>query len=161
MSGSWARRPKEAIVPADDGVAAMPSRFSNVLLPRQLASFVVVGCAAAVAHYGTLIGLVEAAHWKPVPAALVGYVAGGVVSYLLNERLTFTSRRRHRDALWRFAAVAGVGFGLTALLMSLLVDRWALPYLPAQVFTTGCVVVWSFLAHKLWTFGEAAPALKG
>ena len=41
--------------------------------------------------------------------------------------------------------------------MALFVDVWSLPYLGAQVATTGCVLVWSFIAHKLWTFGEIAP----
>jgi putative flippase GtrA len=26
------------------------------------------------------------------------------------------------------------------------------PYLPAQLVTTGIVLVWSFLANKMWTF---------
>lgn len=104
-----------------------------------------------------LIGLVETARWTPVPATLCGYVAGGIVSYVLNRRLTFTSRREHREAIWRFALVAGVGFLLTGLLMALFVTRWGAPYLAAQVVTTGCVLVWSFLAHKLWTFADVAP----
>ena len=124
---------------------------------RQIGSFVIAGLAAAVAHYGVLIGLVELARWTPVPATLCGYVAGGIVSYALNRRLTFTSRREHREAIWRFAVVAGVGFLLTGLLMSVLVDRWGMPYLPAQVVTTGCVLVWSFIAHKIWTFADVAP----
>lgn len=124
---------------------------------RQIGSFIVVGLAAAVAHYGVLIGLVERARWTPVPATLCGYVAGGIVSYALNRRLTFASRRDHRDAIWRFAVVAGVGFLLTGLLMALFVDRWGAPYIPAQVVTTGFVLVWSFLAHKIWTFAEVAP----
>lgn len=115
------------------------------------------GLAAAVAHYGVLIGLVEGARWTPVPATLCGYVAGGIVSYALNRRLTFASRREHRDAIWRFAIVASVGFLLTGVLMALLVDGWRIPYLAAQMATTGCVLVWSFLAHKLWTFAEIAP----
>lgn len=125
---------------------------------RQIGSFVMVGLAAAVAHYGVLIGLVERALWRPVAATLCGYVAGGIVSYVLNRRLTFASRRDHRDAIWRFAVVAGVGFLLTGLLMALFVNRWGAPYLPAQVVTTGCVLVWSFLAHKIWTFAEAVPS---
>ncbi len=124
---------------------------------RQVLSFVAVGLAAAVAHYGVLIGLVEGARWHPVTATLCGYVAGGVVSYVLNRHLTFESRRGHRAAIWRFAVVAGVGFLMTGLLMGLFVNRWGAPYLPAQVVTTGCVLMWSFLAHKLWTFGELAP----
>jgi putative flippase GtrA len=36
--------------------------------------------------------------------------------------------------------------------MHLFVDRLGAPYLPAQLVTTGLVLVWSFLANKVWTF---------
>lgn len=121
-------------------------------LSRQFLLFVLVGLAAAIAHFGALIGLVEAAGWAPEPATLVGYVAGGLVSYGLNRRHTYASDRPHAEAGWRFALVAGVGFGLTFAFMALL-HRWlGVHYLLAQLATTGAVLVWSFLAHKLWTF---------
>jgi putative flippase GtrA len=122
-------------------------------LLRQILSFAGVGVLAAVAHYGLLVGLVELAGWRAVPATLVGYVGGGLVSYRLNRRHTYRSDRPHAEAGWRFAAVAATGFGLTWLAMHLFVERLALPYLPSQLVTTGIVLVWSFLAHKLWTFG--------
>jgi putative flippase GtrA len=75
-----------------------------------------------------------------------------VLSYWLNRRLTFQSDRPHQEAGWRFAVVAGVGFGLTAVLMHLFVDRAGAPYLPAQLVTTGIVLFWSFVANKFWTF---------
>jgi putative flippase GtrA len=128
--------------------------MSKGLLTRQFAAFVAVGLAAAVVHYGLLIALVETGAALPVPATLAGYVAGGVVSYALNRRFAFESRRRHREAAWRFALVAAVGFGLTGLFMSVLNGVLGLPYLVAQVLTTGVVLFWSFLAHRLWTFGE-------
>lgn len=126
----------------------------GVILSRQFLIFVLVGVAAAVAHYGVLIALVEAWAVSPVSATLVGYVAGGVVSYVLNRRHTYRSDRPHEEAGWRFAVVAGVGFLLTLLFMYVLHDRLGLYYLLAQVLTTGVVLVWSFLAHKLWTFGS-------
>ena len=52
----------------------------------------------------------------------------------------------------RFTLVAAVGFGLTYVFMSLLVNRAGIPYLPAQVATTGIVMLWNFAAHKIWTF---------
>jgi putative flippase GtrA len=121
---------------------------------RQFSAFFGVGLVAAVVHYGTLIGLVEGAGAGPVPATLAGYVLGGVVSYLLNRRHVFASDRPHREATWRFAVVAGVGFVLTGLLMALLTGPVALPYLPAQVLTTGVVMLWSFAANRRWTFGR-------
>jgi putative flippase GtrA len=121
---------------------------------RQVSAFVGVGVIAAVVHYGLLVGLVELAGWRAVPATLLGYVGGGVVSYWLNRRHTYRSERPHDEAGWRFAVVAAVGFGLTYVAMHVLVERWALPYLPAQIMTTGIVLFWSFLAHKVWTFGD-------
>jgi putative flippase GtrA len=120
---------------------------------RQICSYVGVGLVAVIVHYGFLIGLVEGGILAAVPATLIGFVAGGLVSYGLNRRHTFASGRPHEEALWRFAVVAGVGFGLTYLLMHFFVDRLGLPYIPAQVGTTGLLTFWSFTAHKLWTFG--------
>jgi putative flippase GtrA len=121
-------------------------------LSRQFVSFSGVGLVAAVVHYGILIGLVEIGAVDPVVATLIGYVAGGLVSYALNRRLTYASTRPHTEAGWRFAVVAAVGFLLTGFFMHAF-TRWiGAPYLPAQIATTGIVLFWSFLAHKMWTF---------
>jgi putative flippase GtrA len=45
-----------------------------------------------------------------------------------------------------------VGFLITGFLMTVFVDRFGAPYLPAQLLTTGIVLFWSFLGNKLWTF---------
>ena len=65
----------------------------------------------------------------------------------------------------RFTLVAAVGFGLTYLFMWLLVHGAGVPYLPAQVATTGIVLLWNFAVHRVWTFppdrdaqGLATPA---
>ncbi len=121
-------------------------------LSRQFAAFSGVGVMAAVVHYGLLIALVEMAGWNPVAATLAGYVAGGIVSYGLNRRLTYASERPHGEAGWRFAVVAVVGFFLTWAFMYGFTRWLAAPYLPAQVATTGIVLFWSFIAHRLWTF---------
>ena len=134
----------------------MQERAAPLPLTHEIRTFFLTGIVAAVAHYGVLVGLVELSGWMPVPATLVGYAAGGVVSYGLNRRLTFASQRAHREAAWRFALVAGVGFCLTYGLMRLLAGHLSWPYLLAQVFTTGAVLVWSFLANKFWTFAASA-----
>jgi putative flippase GtrA len=123
-------------------------------LARQFAAFFGVGVIAAIVHFGLLVSLVDGYGMDPVRAALAGYVAGGVVSYLLNRRHTYASDRPHRQATWRFGAVAAVGFALTWLVMTVLVSWLGLPYILGQVVTTGLVLFWSFAAHKLWTFRE-------
>ncbi len=128
-------------------------------LPRQLSTYALVGVVASLAHYAVLVALVELGAMHPVPAALTGYVVGGVVSYRLNRRHTFASERPHREAAWRFALVALVGFGLTYLLMRLFVERLGAPYLPAQLVTTILIMFVSFAINRLWTFahGPAGP----
>jgi putative flippase GtrA len=130
----------------------MPSNVEPRLL-RQIVAFAGVGVAAAIVHYGLLITLVEWFAWRPTPATLIGYIGGGIVSYVLNRTLTYRSDRPHEEASWRFAVVAGVGFALTYGLMELLYGYAGLPYVLAQVLITGLVLVWSFFAHKFWSFG--------
>ena len=108
-------------------------------LHLQFSAFMLVGVAAMVVHYGLLIGLVQLAQVAPVPATLVGYVGGGLVSYALNRAHVFETERNHADALWRFVGVAGVGFLLTWGFMHLFVDRFGAPYIPAQIVTTGAL----------------------
>lgn len=123
-----------------------------IFILRQFSSFVAVGFIAAAVQYSVLIGLVEGAGIHAVTAALIAYAAGGVVSYGLSRRHVFPSTVPHHAAAARFAIVAAVGFGLTYLFMSVLVTRAKLPYLLAQVVTTGMVMLWNFIAHKMWTF---------
>ena len=110
-------------------------------LARQFTAFFSVGVAAAIAHYGLLIALVESGGVHPVPATLAGYVAGGLVSYVLNRKHTYESDRPHREATWRFAAVAFVGFLVTWFLMHAFTVWLDWPYLPSQVITTGVVML--------------------
>ncbi|MGD9658160.1 MAG: GtrA family protein [Methylocystis sp.] len=120
---------------------------------RQLVAYASVGAVATVAHYAVLIGLVEGIGWRAVPATLCGYVVGGVVAYILNRRHVFASERPHSEATWRFALVAFVGFCVTYVLMSLFVDRWSAPYLPAQLVTTIAAMFATFALNRRWTFG--------
>lgn len=132
-------------------------RARGGVLFRQFGRFSLVGVLAAVGHYGTLVLAVEFGGLGAVPAALAGYLVGGVVSYLLNRRWTFASNRPHEAAAPRFALVAAVGFALTGLSMAILGDGLGLHYLLAQLVTTGLVMLWTFFANRSWTF-ETRPS---
>lgn len=119
---------------------------------RQLSSFAGVGVLATALHYGMLVGLVEGARIGAPAAAFAGSVAGALLSYVLNRRHTFRSARPHRRAGTRFALVALGAAMLTYLLMQLFVNGFGAPYIPAQIVTTGLVMIWTFLAHRGWTF---------
>ena len=125
---------------------------------KQLSSFVGVGVVASLIHYALLVTLVEVGGLAPVPSALCGFTAGGIVSYGLNRRHTFVSDRPHEQAAWRFALVASIAFLLTYLAMRVLHEAGHLHYMPAQIVTTLLVMIWTFGANRLWTF--ATPKAK-
>lgn len=124
----------------------------------QFATFVGVGLTAAAGHFTTLAILVERQLAGPVLASLAGFIVGSIISYSLNRRFTFESTRTHAGALPRFAAVAGIAFVMTGLLMEVFVHWLGIYYLFAQVITTGMVLVWTFTAYRLWAFAHKAGA---
>jgi len=127
-------------------------------LIEQFVRFCGVGVLAAVGHYGTLVALAGGLGAPPVPAALAAYLVGGAISYLLNYRFVFASDKAHRAAAPQFFAVAAVGFVLTGVFMAALTGPAGLHWLVAQVLTTGAVMLWSFAANRLWTFGSGRAA---
>ena len=121
-------------------------------LLRQFASFVGVGFASAIGHYGLLISLVQGFGVEPVRASVAGALLGACINYALNYRYTFRSNKRHRESVIKFAIVATVGLALNTLFMWLGVHLLAVHYLLSQVLTTGLVLFWSFGANRFWTF---------
>ncbi len=81
---------------------------------RQLFSYGGAGVLAAIAHYSVLIGLVEFLKADAVIASLIGFVAGGVVSYVANRAMTFESTRTHAEASWRLRWLPLAGFSSPA-----------------------------------------------
>lgn len=123
-------------------------------LINQFARFVGVGLTAAFAHFSTLAILVEMDAVGPVLGSAVGFVVGGIVSYILNRRFTFDATRSHAGAVPRFIVVAGVAFVLNETLMWLFVDKVGLFYLLAQFLTTGITMIWTFTGYRVWAFAH-------
>lgn len=124
------------------------------LLARQFSRFVVVGGIATAFHYALLVLLVEAGSVRPVAASAAGALLGAIVSYFLNRTLTFRSQSSHRKAVPRFFTIALFAMVANAGLMIFFTLVLNLPYLPAQIITTLMIIVLTFTANRLWTFGD-------
>lgn len=122
--------------------------------PR-LAHFAAAGAVGTVAHYALLVALVEGGGAGPVAASVAGFVLGALVNYALARSRVFRSGRPHREALPRFFAIAASGALLNALFMQLLALQLALPYLLAQLTSTGVLLFWHYALNAVWTFREA------
>jgi putative flippase GtrA len=132
--------------------------MAAVATARQFLLFALVGVAAAIGHYGTLILLAELAAVPPVPASAAGFVVGAVISYALNYRFVFRSDAEHLPTATRFLTVAVIGLALNSLIMALLTHWAELHYLLAQVAATLTVMLWSYGANRLWTFDRPQDA---
>ncbi len=118
----------------------------------RLFQYVAVGGVGTAAHYLTLAGLHEGAGLDVVPATFAGSLVGALVNYLLNRRFVFASDHAHRVALPRFLAIAAIAVVLNAALMKLWLAMTPLPWLVAQVLTTGLLLIVTYAGNAIWTF---------
>jgi putative flippase GtrA len=121
----------------------------------QFLRFAVVGIAGTTVHYGVLIMTVQ---WLGIPAVVgssIGFLLGALTNYFFNYRFTFRSKRRHREAVPRFYAVAAAGFVLNGSILAFLMSFWDLYYLWSQIFATAIVLLWNFSANFVWTFAKS------
>ena len=119
---------------------------------RQFLRFVVVGAIATALQFLILSACVEFLGWDPVPASGLGFALSACLNYVLNRRFTFESTVAHRRAVLRFGVIVVSALGWNLLLMLLFTRTLGFNYLPAQVCTTGLVLVWSFCGNALWSF---------
>ena len=121
----------------------------------QFVNFACVGAVATALQYLVLIVLVQFGDIRPVLASGLGYAAGAGINYLLNYHYTFASQRSHSRAMVKFLTVAMIGLLLNSLIVAVATDTLSLHYLLAQVIATGLVLMWNFVANRVWTFGPA------
>ena len=133
----------------------MTPEFLQQLLARAVVRdflrFAAVGAVATAAHYAVLIALAEIAGLDPVPATVVGFSVGAVVSYTLNRQYTFAVRPAYGRGLAKFLLVVSIGGVLNATIVALLTAQ-GLYYLLAQVIATCLVLIWNFTAARLLVF---------
>ena len=120
----------------------------------QFLCFALVGLVGTAAHFLVLYTLVSTVGFGPVAGSSLGFLAGALVNYWLNYQLTFRSSAKHRDALPKFLTVAAGGWLLNGALMAILLSQVDVHYLLLQGLVSGIVLLWNFLANRLWTFRE-------
>ena len=120
----------------------------------QYGRFVVVGLGATLVHVAVYVATIRLLGAAPLAANALGFATAVTVSFLGHRRWTFhdASRRRGRDALLRFWAVALSGFLLNTCFVQLVTGTLQMSYdwaIPPMVAITPVV---TFLLSKLWVF---------
>lgn len=124
----------------------------NAKTIRQFLLFAAIGGIGTLGQYITLVGLVESGSIKPLPSSVLGFIVGAIINYFLNYRFTFQSNKSHREAMSKFFVVALFGAAINTFLMYIGIEHLHLYYLLSQIIATGIVLIWNFVANKLWTF---------
>ena len=121
---------------------------------QRLIKFLIVGGVATICQYAILIALVELASTDPVIASAIGAFFGAVLNYFLNKFATFKSTEKHKITGPRFVLVAITAMILNTVLMALFTKVLSVSYIPAQIITTGLIVLFTYNANRIWTFKQ-------
>lgn len=119
---------------------------------KQFIIFTAIGGIGTLGQYLALVALVETGVLTAVPASIIGFIIGAIINYFLNYRFTFGSTKSHKEAMSKFFLVAALGAAINTALMYVGIHVLKFYYLLAQIVATGLVLLWNFIANKLWTF---------
>ncbi|MBI2804420.1 MAG: GtrA family protein [Planctomycetes bacterium] len=88
-----------------------------------------------------------------VPAAILGYLAGGVLQYVLCSVWVFsTSLKSDAAGFLVFTVLSLVGLGITWIVVLVAHDWAGLPVEIAKVGAVGLAFTWNFLSRKYLLF---------
>lgn len=126
-------------------------------MTAQFLRYAFVGLAGTVLHLALMALAVEGAGWDPLAGAGLGFLGALTLSYGLNKRWTFASKRRHAASAWRYVAVSVLGLGVNSLLLGALVHGLGFWYFGAQLAVIFVVPLMNFALNRYWTFNDQEP----
>jgi putative flippase GtrA len=90
-------------------------------------------------------------------AAIAAWIVAVLNNFVLNRHWTFDASdgQAHAEAM-RFIVVSLVAFGVSQLLLTILVEAAGLEKVPAQALAVAGSMPFNFVGNKLWTFRREA-----
>jgi len=120
-------------------------------LPSLALRFCLSGGLASVVHFTTMYLTLQAGA-SPAFSTALGAVVGAWANYLLQYRLTFHSRQRHRVAAGRYVCTVAISWTLNLLIFVVLCAALGGHVLLAQVVTTAAVALCNYWMLKHLVF---------
>lgn len=139
------RSTKETLVK----LAVAPAERTVLQVPRA----VLASLPAGAVDFGALVAMVQFLHWQAVFAAIVSYILGGVVQYVLCAIWVFPAAPRNAVlGFTAFTLLSLVGLGITAASMTLFHSMIGLHYALAKVVSLALAFCWNFTSRKYLLF---------
>jgi putative flippase GtrA len=133
---------------------ADPTDNTLVQMPRAF----IASCLAAVLDVSVLVLLVERFAWSPAMAAVIGYLAGVAVQYILCMIWVFPTSVDNNAGFLAFTMFSLVGLGITWGVLHSLCDIGGFSYPVAKFVALGVAFSWNFLSRKWLLFRAARTA---
>jgi putative flippase GtrA len=128
---------------------ADPVHSTLLQVPRALAA----SGLAFLLDFGLLVIFVERLQFTPAAAAVISYLAGGVVQYVLCARWVFSAAPESVTfGVVAFILLSLVGLGITWLTMVVLCDLNHVNYMAAKITSIVFSFAWNFLSRKYLLF---------
>ena len=128
------------------------------MISRRFARFLIAGGVAALANFGSRIGL---SHWMAyVPSIIIAYVIGMVTAFVLNRLFVFsTTTNTLRSQVWWFTMV-NLAAVLQTLVISVALSDYVFPVVGllrhretiAHGFGVVAPTITSYIGHKHLSF---------
>ena len=116
----------------------------------QFFQYLITGVIATAAHYVVMWFALSLQLW-PILATTVGFMAGASTRFFFAYFHIFEPERDVLGAVPHFLMSLALQMALNAALLALFLAL-NIPVWPAQVLTTGLMVVSNFLIYKFWVF---------
>jgi putative flippase GtrA len=123
----------------------------------QLVRFGLVGGVGFVVNLAVYALFVHSIGVDYHVAAVVAWLVAVVNNFVLNRHWTFDARDgQARFQAMRFLVVSVLAFGVSLLLLTLLVEGAGVAKVPAQAIAVAGATPLNFLGNKLWSFRSGA-----
>jgi putative flippase GtrA len=121
-----------------------PVESTLLQVPRAL----VASGLAAFVDMSVLVLLVQRFHLHPAAAAVLAYLPGTVLQYILCRCWVFPGTGEAGNSFATFTLFALVGLGITWAAMETLNGFCGVPYIGAKCVALGAAFAWNFLSRK-------------
>ncbi len=123
----------------------------------QLVRFGLVGGVGFIVNLAVYALLVGPGSVNYHVAAVAAWLVAVLNNFVLNRHWTFDAREgRARFQAIRFLVVSLVAFGVSQLLLTVLVEAAGTSKVPAQAIAVAASTPLNFLGNKLWSFRAGA-----
>jgi putative flippase GtrA len=114
------------------------------------------GILSTAVDYAVMVGCVELLRQRPVPATVVGALAGGLTNFTINRTFTYhATKTAVAGHAWRYLLVAGTSLALNAGGEALFNGVLGLHYLLARIITSILVSnAWNYPMQRFFVFSR-------